>query len=464
MTGKIISGKYQVVEKLGSGGSGEVYKAYHVHLKTPWALKIIPSDYAFADNELEVMKKLNHPAFPRVVDIIRENDKKIVVFDYYEGPNLQELIEINGRIDEKRVCGWAIQILDALSYLHNSPEPIIYRDLKPSNLIVLEDNTIKLIDFGTARQFKQNRGDDTVYLGTPGYAAPEQYGAGQTDIRTDIYNFGMTIFHLVTGVHPLKCGENRMKELLDDAGVSPYFCSVILKCIEKDPDERFLNVDEIKKALYSCTNKKQAVYRSAGKNAVEISVSGIQRGAGVTHFCILFGMWLNNKNYKTAVLEYHERGDTFSLCMLLNKESQLRKNGYYRIKGLSIYPSMGTEKIDSFRRSDYDYILIDYGIHDEYISRLMPRSDIRIIIAPGADWKICAIDSFVNKYESILKLPNTYLTFPMQDKKSISIIRSYFKRLNIISVPYAANPWKTDSAVNREIESIYRKIFQLSKE
>jgi len=463
MTGKVVSGKYQIVEKLGAGGSGEVYKAYHIQLRTPWALKIIPSDDTSADNELKVLKKLNHPAFPRVVDVIRENGKTIVVFDYYEGPNLQELIELNGRIDEKRVLNWAIQILDALSYLHNCPEPIIYRDLKPSNLIVLEDGTIKLVDFGTARQFKKNNSDDTIYLGTPGYAAPEQYGTGQTDVRTDIYNFGMTIFHLLTGIHPLKCNEHQMKDLLDDAGVSPDLSSVILRCIEKDPDERFMSVEEIKKAICSCNDTRHVKYQTLGKNAVEISVSGIQSGVGVTHFCILFGMWLKNKHYKTAVLEYYESGDTLDLCMLLNKEPQLKKLGYYQIKGLCIYPSMGSEKIDNFRRSDYDYILIDYGIHDEYISRLIPRSDIRIIMAPGADWKIYAINAFVKKYESILKLPNTYLTFPMQDKKSINIIRSYFKKINIISVPYAVNPWKTDPAVNNEIESIYQKIFQIRK-
>ena len=287
----------------------------------------------------------------------------------------------------------------------------------------------------------------------------EQYGSGQTDVRTDIYNFGMTIFHLVTGIHPLKCNELQMKDLLEDAGVSRNFSSLILKCIAKDPDERFMNVDEIKNAISSWKNRRQPIYQPMGKNAIEISVSGIQRGVGVTHFCMLFGMWLKNKGFKTAVLEYYESGDTLDLCMLLNKESQLKKKGFYQVKGLSIYPSMGTEKIDSFRRAEYDYILLDYGIHDEYISKLMPRSDVRVIIAPGADWKIHAVDLFVNKYESILKLPNTYISFPMQDKKSINIIRSYFRNINIITIPYAINPWKTDSLINKEIESIYRKIF-----
>lgn len=463
MTGKIVDGKYLIVEKLGSGGSGEVYKAYHIHLKTPWAIKIIHEDDSLAENELSVLKKLNHPAFPRVVDVIRENDKSIVVFDYYEGPNLQELIDLYGKINEKTVINWALQILDALSHLHNiDSEPVIYRDLKPSNLIVLEDGTVKLIDFGAARQFKTTGKDDTVYLGTPGYAAPEQYGSGQTDIRTDIYNFGMTVFHMLTGIHPLKCNELQMKHLLEDAGVSKDFISVIMRCTAKDPDDRYLNVDEVRNAIYRLDNKNQATYfhQVLGKNAVEISISGIQSGVGVTHFCMMFGIWLKNRGYKTAVLEYSKNGDAQHLCSLLAKEMQLNKKGYYQIQGLNIYPSLGMEKIDSFRRSEYDYILIDYGVHDEYISKLMPRSDVRLIMAPGADWKIYSVELFAKRFENLLKLPNTYLAFPLQDKKSINVIKSYFRKISVLAVPYAVNPWKAGSDAAKEIEKIYLRIFQ----
>jgi serine/threonine protein kinase len=176
-----------------------VYKAYHIYLKTPWALKVVSSLKSLAENELTVLKSLNHHAFPRLVDVITDDSYNILVFDYYEGPTLQSLLQANGSIEVERVYKWALQILDALSYLHShNPEPIIYRDLKPSNLIISKNDNIKLIDFGTARHFKHENTDDTVYLGTPGYAAPEQYGFGQTDVRTDIYNFGMTIIHLIT--------------------------------------------------------------------------------------------------------------------------------------------------------------------------------------------------------------------------------------------------------------------------
>ncbi len=464
MVGKIINGKYQVAEKLGAGGSGEVYKACHIHLGSPWALKFIQTPENYETNELEILKNLNHPVFPRLVDVIQEAGETILVFDYYDGPNMQKLIEQYGKIEEESILNWAVQILDALSYLHNNfAEPIIYRDLKPSNIIVLQDNTIKLIDFGTARLYKHEHLDDTVYLGTPGYAAPEQYGCGQTDVRTDIYNFGMTLFHLASGRHPLQCNEARYDRFLVEAGISEKLGSIILKCIAKDPDERFFNTEQVKEAFGNAAHQPllAACPKVIGKNAVEISVSGVQSGVGVTHFCMLFGMWLRNRGYRTAVIECGENRDALALCKLVEKGNQVSKNGFFRIQGLSVYPSMGKEKIDNFKRYDYDYILIDYGIHDEYISAMMQRSDIKLVMAPGADWKMGQVDSFLKKYPHTLTDRNTFISFPLQNQKSVSIIRKYFRLTNMITVPYAINPWKPDTGVKIEIEAIYKKLFHV---
>jgi len=464
MVGKMVNGKYRIIERLGSGGSGEVYKAVHISLNTYWALKFISSREEFAENELEILKNLNHPVFPRLVDCIREPDYTILVYDYYEGPTLKKLIEQNGRIAQERVCCWAIQILDALSYLHaNSPEPVIYRDLKPSNLIVLPDESIKLIDFGSARLYKNDNSDDTVYLGTPGYAAPEQYGFGQSDERTDIYNFGMTLFHLLTGKHPLNTEAAMIAKQLGAAGVSNKLKAIILKCIEADPDHRYANTYEVKEAFKKLEPRSVKAERLAavGKNAVEISVSGVQRGAGATHFCLMFGIWLQNHGFKTAVIEYCPNRDLFALCKIIGKENIQAKYGYYRIQGLTVFPSMDQEKIDSFRRADFDYIIIDYGVYDEYVAQMIRRSDVKLVIAPGADWKMYQVELFLNKFGSVFNDRNAFLLFPMQDQRSINVIKSYFSIRNIITVPYSANPWKQDDELRTEIENIYGKLFQI---
>ncbi|HAA25602.1 MAG TPA: serine/threonine protein kinase [Ruminiclostridium sp.] len=428
-----------------------------------WALKFIPSREKFAENELEILKNLNHPVFPRLVDCIREPDYTILVYDYYEGPTLKKQIEQNGRIEQDRVCRWAIQILDALSYMHAYvPEPVIYRDLKPSNLIVLPDESIKLIDFGSARLYKSGGSDDTVYLGTPGYAAPEQYGFGQTDERTDIYNFGMTLFHLLTGKHPLNIETEMTGKELDAAGVSNKLKQIILKCIEADPDHRYANTYDVKEAFNRIGLKpvRNGKLAAIGKNAVEVSVSGIQKGAGVTHFCFMFGIWLQNHGFKTAVIEYCQNRDLLALCKLIGKDNIYAKYGYYRIQGLSVFPSMDQEKIDSFCRADFDYIIIDYGIYDEYVAQMLRRSDVKLVIAPGADWKMPQVRFFMDKFGNIFDDRNTFMLFPMQDRRSINVIKSYFRFRNIITVPYASNPWKQDNKLKSEIEKLYSRLFQ----
>lgn len=464
MIGKMVNGKYRIIERLGTGGSGKVYKAVHIDLNTYWALKFIPSNEEFAENELEILKNLNHPVFPRLVDCMREPDYTILVYDYCEGPTLKKLIEQNGKIDQDRVCHWAMQILDALSYLHaNSPEPVIYRDLKPSNLIVLPDDSIKLIDFGSARLYKINGSDDTVYLGTPGYAAPEQYGFGQTDERTDIYNFGMTLFHLLTGKHPLDTETALIGKHFDAAGISNKLKQIILKCVAINPDHRYANTYEVKEAFNKIGIKpvKQGRLAAIGKNAVEISVSGVQRGAGATHFCFMFGIWLQNHGFKTAVIEYCQNSDLLALCKLIGKDTAQAKYGYYRIQGLSVFPSMDQEKIDSFKRADFDYIIIDYGVYDEYVAQMIRRSDVKLIIAQGADWKIHQVEMFINNYGSVFDDRNAFLLFPMQDQRSINVIKSYFSLKNIITVPYSVNPWKQDDELRTEIENIYNRLFNV---
>ena len=124
--------------------------------------------------------------------------------DYIEGNPLSNALEEYGAQPQDMVIAWAKQLCDVLGYLHAQSPPIIYRDMKPSNVMLKPDGNITLIDFGTAREFKEKNLADTVCLGTIGYAAPEQFGGmGQTDARTDIYCLGATLYHLVTGQNPV---------------------------------------------------------------------------------------------------------------------------------------------------------------------------------------------------------------------------------------------------------------------
>ena len=200
--GTIVDGKYKILNKIGQGGMSTVYLAMNERANKQWAIKEVrkdgTKDYEFVKQglvaETDILKRLNHPHLPSIIDVIDCDDTFLIVMDYIEGRTLDYWLKKEGAQPQERVVEWAKQICDVLGYLHSRKPPIIYRDLKPSNVMLKPDGQIMIIDFGTAREFKEYNAEDTRCLGTQGYAAPEQYGGhGQTDGRTDIYNLGATM-------------------------------------------------------------------------------------------------------------------------------------------------------------------------------------------------------------------------------------------------------------------------------
>lgn len=257
--GTLIDGKYEVLREIGRGGMSVVYLAMDTRLNKQWAIKEIARKANDANNDIVVssllaeanlMKKLDHPALPRIVDIIEEQNTIYVVMDYIEGEPLSKILELYGAQDQDTVIEWGKQLCDVLFYLHNCEPPIIYRDMKPANVMLKPDGSVKLIDFGIAREYKRSKTADTESLGTRGYAAPEQFGGkGQTDARTDIYCFGVTLYHLVTGLNPCE----PPYELYPIKQINPNYYDglqyLIQKCIQMNPEDRFQSCDEIRYVL-----------------------------------------------------------------------------------------------------------------------------------------------------------------------------------------------------------------------
>lgn len=147
-----------------------------------------------------MLKTFDHPNLPRIIDVIDAKESFVIIMDFIEDSSLNRLVEEEGAQPEKLVINWAKQLCDVLNYLHTHNPPIIYRDLKPANIMLKPNGQLALIDFGTARQYKEYNLADTTCLGAMGYADPEQFGGmGQTDQRTDIYTLGVTLHYLVTG-------------------------------------------------------------------------------------------------------------------------------------------------------------------------------------------------------------------------------------------------------------------------
>lgn len=177
--GSVIDGKYKILNIVGKGGMSIVYLAMNEKANKQWAIKEIRKkdycDFEMDKKEIEMMKRLKHPNLPGIADVIEEKESLLIVMDYIEGRSLEDLVQECGPLDEKSVIKWAKQLCDVLTYLHTRTPPIIYRDMKPANVMLKPDGNVMLIDFGAAREYKLTNQKDTVLLGTRGYAAPEQY-------------------------------------------------------------------------------------------------------------------------------------------------------------------------------------------------------------------------------------------------------------------------------------------------
>ncbi len=254
-SGSLIDGKYRILHKIGEGGTSVVYMAMVERANKIWAIKEIRKDgmqnWETAEQgllaEAEILKTLHHRHLPSIADMIDTEDSLLIVMDFIEGRTLKSILEDEGIQPPRQVIGWALQLCDVLGYLHG--QNIIYRDLKPSNIMLKPDGDVILLDFGAARHYKGTHGEDTTCLGTRGYAAPEQYGGRETDVRTDIYCLGATLYHLLTGHHPGEPPYFMQPIRYWNPALSTGLESVVLRCTRQNPNERYQSVIELRYAL-----------------------------------------------------------------------------------------------------------------------------------------------------------------------------------------------------------------------
>lgn len=252
--GSVVDGKYKILNPIGQGGMSVVYLAMNERANKQWAIKEVRKDgvqdFAFVRQglivEMEMLKRLRHPYLPTIIDVIDLDDSFLIVMDYIEGIPFRKALERYGALPQEDVIEWAKQLCEVLGYLHSRPLPIIYRDLKPDNIMLKPDGRIALIDFGIAREYKPYALQDTRALGTQGYAAPEQFGGqGQTDARTDLYGLGTTLYHLVTGHNPAEPPYEIFPIRHWNPALSKGLEKIIWKCTQKNPDERYQSCAEM---------------------------------------------------------------------------------------------------------------------------------------------------------------------------------------------------------------------------
>ncbi len=257
--GDLIDRRYRVVKHIATGGMGAIYKGEDTRLQTVVAIKEMIDFFQTEEDKNYAIKRfreeallladLRHPNIPRVTDNFIENNKYYLIMDFVEGKSAEKIIMENGGrgLPEQRVLEWGIQICDVLDYLHSHNPPIIYRDMKPSNVMILTDDNVMLVDFGIARHFSPRR--PGTMIGTHGYAPPEQY-KGNTEPKSDLYALGATMHHLLTGNDPTKGVPFNFKPIRQlRPELSEDMERILEKALENLPDKRFSTAGEMKKEL-----------------------------------------------------------------------------------------------------------------------------------------------------------------------------------------------------------------------
>lgn len=255
--GTVIGEKYELVRQIGDSGFYKMFFAIAKPINRTCAVKIClnKNESSFSNRDIlihdaNMIKELNHPVIPKIIDVIENAEYLAVVQEFFDGETLETIVENRGTQSVGQVVNWSKQLCGFLQYLHSLNPPYIYRDMKPANIILQPSGYIKVMDFGIMRTYKPGKMQDTVVLGTRGYAAPEQYGTAQSDPRTDIFGLGMTMYFLLTGDDPRNPNFNGMKPIRAlNPSIPKGMEYIIEKCTRIDPNQRYQSAGELLKDL-----------------------------------------------------------------------------------------------------------------------------------------------------------------------------------------------------------------------
>ncbi|HET6266289.1 MAG TPA: serine/threonine-protein kinase [Acidobacteriota bacterium] len=266
--GHMFAERYQVESFIGRGGMGSVYRVRDTAEDRVLALKILNRSIAEEEEgeqrfmrEIEVLPKIKHPAVPKIYGWGRHEDQLYFVCEFISGRDLKSDIKTRGPWPSEEAAKLCAEIADALSVAHSMG--IIHRDIKPHNIMISNDGSVRLLDFGVAR--KTGAGMETLtktgmIVGTPEYMSPEQFGTHRVDHRSDIYSLGVVLFELVTGQVPYG-GETPVAiavKVIQQPSVAPrsvrkdvpdWVDRIVLKCLEKDPKNRYVNAIQLAEEL-----------------------------------------------------------------------------------------------------------------------------------------------------------------------------------------------------------------------
>ncbi|MBG9792699.1 serine/threonine protein kinase [Paenibacillus dendritiformis] len=415
--GQLLHGRYRIVRLLGSGGMSSVYLAEDERLAGKlWAIKVAKPaarDMERLVHEARLLTALRHPHLPLIVDFYPPDasGRAYLVMEYIEGSTL--VVRMRERpISFAEAIGYAVPICEALSYLHSRHPPIVFRDMKPSNIMLTPQGQVKLIDFGIARNVDADKEHDTLKLGTVGFAAPEQYDGKQSDARTDLYGIGALLAHMLSagrwkGKIPLppQC-------LADD--VPAAFFPVLVKLLAVRPEQRYQTAQEVLEVLKSFAagdagssmNESNAPLYAAGRTGagVVIAFRGTSPGIGATHAALMCAYHLTvGKLGRTAYVDACEEADGAVIGALQadyeGEEPDAMANVRIRRKtagdaaegtrlhGVTCYRWTQSNLLP-YLLGRYEYVVLDMSAGAAgYRTEEFERAQIPVLVGSAAPWR-----------------------------------------------------------------------------
>lgn len=448
--GTVLFSKYKVLRILGKGGFSTVYLAENIRVGNLVAIKVVKKTGSDVDlmAEKNILKKLRHASIPVIIDIEEEAGMIYLIEEYVEGVTLTTL---KRTLTEAEAIDIMLQLCDVLSYLHTSQkEPIIYRDMKPDNIIRMSSGHLKLVDFGIAKHLSCYDVSDNIQYGTRGYAAPEQYGAGKTDERTDIFSLGVCMFFLMTGKNlstpPYKL--NSLKQ--ENYEVSSGFDKIITKCVETVPARRYQTTGLLIRDLKRLSQKEDPLkdyetFKQSGNRIVQCV--GTKRGVGTTHLSLMIGAHYKRKNQKVAIIEYH-KSDVLSAIQVMRDDVEETRH-YFTVEGMDCYPFRYYGSFSKTSLRAYDVLVIDSGV-SETVPLLKNDKTTTLVLSGLKEWEIGAFEEYyLNKKDF-----SSHYLFNFCDDETYKALKESVKGIKTYQMTYNPNPYSTCDATTGLLNQI----------
>ncbi len=467
MSDIVIDNRYQFVKLIGSGGSSEVFLAYDLRLDVPCAVKRVKIDITSPINEYneaDILKNLNHPLLPRVKDIITDNNYVYIVRDYCEGISLREFVEKNGCVSTNDFITISSQIFSALKYLHGLNPPLIYRDLKPSNIIIDDNLNIKLIDFGITRKYKTDKTDDTYYIGSVKYAAPEQYGLLQSDNRTDIYSLALVLYFLYSQEdYTLVSEDDRWCKFKSES--LKKLKAVIEKALSIKMDDRYDTVEqfetEVNQIFIADRITENTVYDydktillrqdKIIDNRIKFTVGimGLKENVGCSHISLVLAQHLVKMKYKTLIVERGNKEGFRHLETFYNEDSitKLNSDKQINISKVKVLSDLADESDNKIISEDYNYFIFDYGSRIDRLNAFL-RCQIKLFVIPANAF---AMNKNVEIIKELLNYKDVKFVVNLSDEKNIIYEYLDIPKKRCVNLPYISLSEKVDNEVIEDL-------------